>query len=258
MNEIYQIKNFISKDTCQFIIDSFKPLAIETDNPLLTAFMGGSVILPDSVIKKQENGDILPTLPRNAEKISELTDEEYKNYKIAAELINKILTSKAKKMSEVFNRNIYPRFLNYVIVETGGGHESGYHDDVTTMDGTYRAPQGMDDQMWARMQEKWDTTKEDWMSCILYLNDDYEGGEIEFRQRGDETGESNIKIKPEAGQIVFFIGDRDTEHGVRKVYSGGRQTLISFFWDDSYQDKFLEVWDEFDGKHTKWTRKDGC
>jgi hypothetical protein len=258
MNDIHQIKNFISRDIANFIIDSYRPLAIETDNPLLTAFIGGSVILPSSVIDKKENGNILPLLPRDSEKIKDLTDEQYLNYVVSNELINKTLIAKAKKMSEIYGRQIYPRFLNYVVTETGGGHPSGYHNDVTTMDGTRRAPQGMDDAMWARMQELWDTTKEDWMSCILYLNDDYEGGEIEFKEMGDESGKSNIKIKPEAGEVVFFIGDEATEHGVRTVHSGGRQTLISFFWDQSYQDKFLQVWDEFGGKHTQWTRKDGC
>lgn len=58
---------------------------------------------------------------------------------------------------------------------------------------------------------------------ILYLNDDYEGGELYFPDH-------NIKIKPEAGMFVTFPGGHENIHGVTVVTEGTRYTMVSF-WD---------------------------
>jgi predicted 2-oxoglutarate/Fe(II)-dependent dioxygenase YbiX len=57
---------------------------------------------------------------------------------------------------------------------------------------------------------------------LMYLNDDYEGGELYFPQHG-------IEFKPKAGAAYFFPGDKNFIHGVREVTSGTRYTL-PFFW----------------------------
>lgn len=56
------------------------------------------------------------------------------------------------------------------------------------------------------------------INCLLYLTDDYEGGEIFFP-------EVDISIKPKAGSVVVF--DSDLMHGVAAVKSGIRKTLSS-------------------------------
>lgn len=65
-------------------------------------------------------------------------------------------------------------------------------------------------------------------SCIIYLNDDYSGGEIFFP-------ELDIKFKPTAGDIVIFSSD--LLHQVLKV-GGERRTLMSFWSHDKSKRRY--------------------
>lgn len=58
--------------------------------------------------------------------------------------------------------------------------------------------------------------------CVLYLNEEYEGGEIYFPNQ-------NVSIKPKANTLAFFPGDDEYLHGVKPITSGIRYTL-STFW----------------------------
>jgi hypothetical protein len=67
-------------------------------------------------------------------------------------------------------------------------------------------------------------------SSLIYLNDDYEGGELYFP-------EYNFSIKPEAGTLICLKGDENSLHGVKKITAGIRYT-ISLFWEDTeYKNK---------------------
>lgn len=56
---------------------------------------------------------------------------------------------------------------------------------------------------------------------VLYLNDDYEGGEIYYPK-------FNIAIKPEAGSLVIHPGTIQYSHGVSPVISGTRYATTAF------------------------------
>jgi predicted 2-oxoglutarate/Fe(II)-dependent dioxygenase YbiX len=60
------------------------------------------------------------------------------------------------------------------------------------------------------------------ISMLIYLNDDYEGGELYFPQH-------DIQIKPKAGTLAFFPGDKNYLHGVNPIKSGKRYTC-PIFW----------------------------
>lgn len=60
------------------------------------------------------------------------------------------------------------------------------------------------------------------LSVLLYLNDDYAGGEITFRQ-------SNVTIKPEAGSLIFFPSNFLYVHEVASVIKGPRYALPTWF-----------------------------
>lgn len=60
------------------------------------------------------------------------------------------------------------------------------------------------------------------VSGVLYLNDDYEGGEIYFP-------EQNIKIKPSAGSMIMFPSYRPYFHHPLEITSGNKY-MIPFFW----------------------------
>jgi hypothetical protein len=60
------------------------------------------------------------------------------------------------------------------------------------------------------------------LSVLLYLNDDYEGGEIEFRHSG-------LKFKPEAGSVLFFPSNFLYVHEVYPVTRGPRYALPNWY-----------------------------
>jgi hypothetical protein len=59
-------------------------------------------------------------------------------------------------------------------------------------------------------------------SSILYLNNNYSGGELYMPQH-------NFEVKPEPGMLVCFKGDENNLHGVKMVTEGIRYTM-SIFW----------------------------
>lgn len=65
-----------------------------------------------------------------------------------------------------------------------------------------------------------------WAS-VVYINDDYKGGELFFTNK-------NIEIKPPAGSIMIFPATEEYEHGVRHVLEGPiRYVLPAFIFDHS-------------------------
>lgn len=60
------------------------------------------------------------------------------------------------------------------------------------------------------------------ISTVSYLNDNYDGGEIEFAQ-------SNTRIKPEAGSIVFFPSNFLYVHEVMPVTNGTRYSMPHWY-----------------------------
>ena len=60
-------------------------------------------------------------------------------------------------------------------------------------------------------------------SSILYINDDFEGGETVVK------GSPDYISKPKKGSIVFFKSDESCLHGVNKVLKGNRITVGSWF-----------------------------
>lgn len=57
-------------------------------------------------------------------------------------------------------------------------------------------------------------------SCVIYLNDEYEGGEIYFPK-------FNFSKKPEKYSAIFFPGnDPEYIHGVSEIKSGNRYTAL--------------------------------
>jgi hypothetical protein len=57
---------------------------------------------------------------------------------------------------------------------------------------------------------------------LVYLNDDYEGGEISFATH-------DITIKPKIGDLLIFPGNMHYAHEVKEVLSGTRYTLPIWF-----------------------------
>ena len=59
-------------------------------------------------------------------------------------------------------------------------------------------------------------------SISYYLNDDYQGGEIEFPRFG-------LKIKPKANQAILFPANYVYNHKIYPVTEGTRYTVVNWF-----------------------------
>ena len=77
--------------------------------------------------------------------------------------------------------------------------------------------------------------------AILYLNDDYEGGELYFPDH-----EPELEIKPNKYSCYIFPGGVENIHGVKEITSGERHTTLSFwdFADIKYSEERLSEWDK--------------
>lgn len=62
------------------------------------------------------------------------------------------------------------------------------------------------------------------VSAILYLNEDFEGGELEFPR-------FNVKIKPKPGMLVLFPSNYAYSHIAHPVTSGTKYAIVTWVRD---------------------------
>jgi hypothetical protein len=60
------------------------------------------------------------------------------------------------------------------------------------------------------------------VSSLIYLNDDYEGGEIFFERQG-------LKLKPKAGTIVFFPSIFTHPHASLEIKKGTKYSMVTWW-----------------------------
>lgn len=72
-------------------------------------------------------------------------------------------------------------------------------------------------------------------TSVMYLNDDFEGGETRIlKEKSDET---EYLYKPQKGSVLIFKSDESCLHGVDKIRKGERLTLSMWF---SIDEQYLE------------------
>ncbi|KAM9444013.1 prolyl 3-hydroxylase 1 [Clarias gariepinus] len=72
-------------------------------------------------------------------------------------------------------------------------------------------------------------------SAILYLNDDFEGGDFIFTELDAKT--ITAVVKPQCGRIVAFSAGKENPHGVRAVTKGQRCAVALWFTLDPRHDE---------------------
>jgi hypothetical protein len=80
---------------------------------------------------------------------------------------------------------------------------------------------------------------------ILYLNNDYEGGDLYFCDKDNEM-KTYLSFKPNAYSYYVFPGGYENIHGVSEITDGTRYTMVSF-WDYEelvYDQETLDRWEE--------------
>lgn len=96
------------------------------------------------------------------------------------------------------------------------------------------------------------------LTLTLYLNDDYEGGEVAFLKDGEEK---IIIYKPKAGDVVVFPSSNPFQHAAMPILSQNSKYFIRHFltwtypgsqeWNDS-ADKFgIDKWIEMENERVQ-------
>jgi hypothetical protein len=112
------------------------------------------------------------------------------------------------------------------------GAFASHHSDNTELDGTPNA---------------WQDNK---FVTIIYLNDNYDGGNLLFDAHG-------ISISPSAGTVIAFDPGFTNLHGVSEVTSGVRYTILSSFDHvDSVYSRDLFEWRKEYSKEQEEQRKE--
>lgn len=83
----------------------------------------------------------------------------------------------------------------------------------------YRAGKGMG----AHYDKYPDPDNETVLSAVIYVNDDYEGGDIVFP-------DFDLAIKPEAGSVLIFPAGPDYVHEAKPSGTGANRIVIPIFW----------------------------
>lgn len=75
-------------------------------------------------------------------------------------------------------------------------------------------------------------------SANIYLNDDYDGGELVFHKLG-------VTLKPKAGQLIMFPCGAEYAHSVNRINLGERRTVVVFYTADKLRElyKFMQKYD---------------
>lgn len=86
------------------------------------------------------------------------------------------------------------------------------------------------------------------LTCTTYLNDDYEGGDIEFFVDG-----KYYPYKPASGDILVFPSEAPYYHGVRTIKNGEKffvRAFIQYYYDGSPEWLW---WQRYYGAH-RWAK----
>lgn len=79
------------------------------------------------------------------------------------------------------------------------------------------------------------------ITAVYYPNDDYDGGEIQFRilTPGTFTLEKEITYKPNKGELIVFPSGDPYYHGVKRIWKNPKY-IIRLYW--GWQDEGLPEW----------------
>lgn len=109
-----------------------------------------------------------------------------------------------------------------------------------------------------------------WITCLIYINDDYDGGEIAFKVFKNNTEFDYFIYKPKAGDVLICPAHPPYYHGVHAA-KNKEKVFIRLFWGYEYagseewlanQEKYgKEAWEKMEAKRldeefktAKWSK----
>ena len=148
----------------------------------------------------------LSTPDKVVTKLDDLRKSERVNMGIQYQKINKIVRSAFieladKTMGEKIDWYEPPQLLRY----HPGGFYQGHADSENL---------NMDTLSWNKVIDRD-------LSLLIYLNDDFEGGELSFDK-------FHYKLKPKSGTAILFPSDNRYMHTAHTVHEGIRQAIVSW------------------------------
>jgi hypothetical protein len=123
-----------------------------------------------------------------------------------SEYIHNLLNRVRDVVSNTYNIDIEIKSSNYVDMRKGSS--LGLHSDM--------GPSSSDPVAHVPI-----ITSDYEFSGMIYLNDDFEGGYLNFPNE-------NIKLKTKPGTLVYFNGEIDLPHEVTEILEGNRKNIASF------------------------------
>lgn len=181
LKQITAIPNFVSETDCERIIDFISKQDLQKEN--------GEERFKDK------------TFPwGNIQQHKQHQDSDI------AKLISSFRFNATMAARDFFNKkDLYPEYTDTVFWKNG--EDMGLHADSFEFDGRPRDTRG---------------SKYNWRFAggVLYLNDDYQGGETFFSK-------FHVQVRPETGKFSLFLADWNHMHGVRRI-TGGRQPWARF------------------------------
>ncbi len=146
-------------------------------------------------------------------------DPELKNFNLPDDFFGNIQLKFKESVEFIFNRKVKANTSHAQKWDVGGF--AAAHSDNSDFDGN---PNSFQINKYVG---------------ILYLNNDYEGGELYFP-------EHDISIKPNAYSFISFPGGVENIHGVTEITKGTRYTMVSFwdFEESTYSEELQKEWAE--------------
>lgn len=166
--------------------------------------------VPDNIIQtllKFKSDDYSPALvgSNDDQKVTDYRQTKWLNLppEIHQYLYNSIPIIHEKNLQSIFKSSIKniepPQFLRYDV----GDHYDKHNDSESYVKNKLKRVSNRD------------------ISLLLYLNDNYEGGELEFTKL-------QLTIRPKKGMLIAFPSYEDFEHKVHPVTKGTRYTIVSW------------------------------
>jgi len=149
----------------------------------------------------------------------ELADPMLLNYRLPYDLFNILRDRFMSAVELIFDRKVRPNTFHAQKWDVGGF--ANPHSDNSDSHGE---PNAFEINKYV---------------AILYLNGDYDGGELFFPDH-------NIEFKPTSGSLITFPGGVENIHGVKEILKGTRYTMVSF-WDfenAEYSDERKQWWED--------------
>jgi predicted 2-oxoglutarate/Fe(II)-dependent dioxygenase YbiX len=167
------------------------------------------------------------------QKIVESTEQmKYKK----ATVVDADLAKKQEKVAiksrdtEVFSLGAYDNKIKSLLVGAFDGVIKNYYNKKVVH---YEQPQLLrytkggfyhyhaDSEYWHSASQQWIRSMQRDLSYLLYLNDEYTGGELEFKN-------FNFSLRPKKGTFICFPSDHRFVHKVNQTTSGIRYAIVSW------------------------------